>query len=101
MFSITAHGFTRAGYAVEVQFSDVANENLKKAFDWLDERLVVVGITPIMVHPGNGSSSAVTLTETKECPIHHVAMVLHTKGASRWFSHKLEDGTWCRGTVRE
>jgi hypothetical protein len=31
------------------------------------------------------------------CPIHKVEMLKHTKGKSVWYSHKLEDGSWCRG----
>ena len=31
------------------------------------------------------------------CPLHHVRMQHHTNGKGSWWSHKLADGTWCKG----
>ena len=38
-----------------------------------------------------------TNDDTHMCPIHNVAMTRHTKDGQSWYSHKLDDGTWCRG----
>jgi len=35
------------------------------------------------------------------CPIHETGMVLHEKGSQKWYSHKLENGTWCNGKPQE
>jgi hypothetical protein len=31
------------------------------------------------------------------CPIHQVEMRRYSKNGKSWYSHKLEDGTWCSG----
>ena len=31
------------------------------------------------------------------CPIHNVPMREWKKDGRKWFSHKLADGTWCKG----
>jgi hypothetical protein len=31
------------------------------------------------------------------CQIHGVAMKRYEKNGKSWFSHRLEDGSWCRG----
>jgi len=34
----------------------------------------------------------------KDCPLHPgMFLKLHTKGSQHWYSHKLDDGTWCKG----
>jgi len=43
------------------------------------------------VVPGE-SGAGVTL-----CPLHGVAMTRHGKNGDTWYSHKLPDGSWCRG----
>jgi hypothetical protein len=31
------------------------------------------------------------------CPIHHVQMKRYTKNHKTWWSHRLNNGAWCRG----
>jgi hypothetical protein len=31
------------------------------------------------------------------CAVHHVVMKDNNKDGRRWFSHRLENGTWCKG----
>ena len=33
------------------------------------------------------------------CSIHHTAMERHQKDGQNWYSHKLADGTWCKGAA--
>jgi len=35
--------------------------------------------------------------DIKLCPIHTVPMRLYEKDGRSWYSHRLEDGSWCRG----
>ena len=41
---------------------------------------------------GNGGDPA-----EKMCSIHQVMMPRRTKNGHSWYSHQLQDGTWCRG----
>ena len=36
-------------------------------------------------------------SETKLCPIHQAEMKKFEKNGKSWFSHKLDDGSWCNG----
>lgn len=36
-------------------------------------------------------------TPTAMCAIHKVSMKQFEKNGKKWFSHKLDDGTWCNG----
>jgi hypothetical protein len=31
------------------------------------------------------------------CPVHHVQMKRYTKNHKTWWSHRLNNGAWCRG----
>jgi len=31
------------------------------------------------------------------CPIHQVEMTKYSKEGRSWYSHRLDDGTWCKG----
>lgn len=35
--------------------------------------------------------------DSRVCPIHNAKMTRKTKNGDSWYSHVLEDGTWCRG----
>jgi hypothetical protein len=34
---------------------------------------------------------------TPRCSLHHVPLKRYRKGDRVWWSHKLADGTWCKG----
>jgi hypothetical protein len=38
-----------------------------------------------------------TAATTSQCPKHGVPMKLNHKDGRTWFSHRLDNGTWCRG----
>jgi len=35
--------------------------------------------------------------DTKLCPIHQAEMKKFEKNGKAWFSHKMDDGSWCNG----
>ena len=43
---------------------------------------------------GNGSAHG-----PEWCAVHQAEMKLHTRNGQSWYSHKMPDGTWCRGTA--
>lgn len=43
--------------------------------------------------PANGHDPAL-------CPIHGVAMKRFERDGRSWYSHKTDDGKWCKGTAR-
>jgi len=38
--------------------------------------------------------------DVRQCPIHKCDMKSYEKDGRTWYSHKLEDGTWCRGKTK-
>lgn len=69
---------------------------LTTAADML-QRMHAAGCSPNGGYAGNGHSNG-NGAETKPCPIHLGEMLRkHTKDGRSWWSHKLADGTWCRG----
>lgn len=46
---------------------------------------------------GTGNGAPASAADPLLCPIHQVKMILHKKGDQHWLSHKLDDGSWCRG----
>jgi len=101
LIKLRVKGVTSGGYEITLDIPDVDGSKLGTAVKWLDDTLVELGIVGLqcsLVKTSNGSSND---AETKLCPIHNVPMPCHTKGTSKWFSHQLEDGTWCRGKLKE
>jgi hypothetical protein len=47
--------------------------------------------------PDNHSSNNHNGGETKVCPIHKSNMRRYSKDGRSWFSHRIEDGSWCKG----
>jgi len=101
MFDISVIGVTPAGYYVTLETKAVDGDKLKELVGWIDERLSVCGIRangPTNNH--ESTKNALDLT-APTCAIHNAVMELHTKGTSKWYSHKVigPDGTetWCRG----
>ena len=40
-------------------------------------------------------------SDTKLCPIHQCEMKKFEKNGKSWFSHKLDDGSWCNGGKKQ
>lgn len=38
---------------------------------------------------------------TKPCPIHRCQMKSYQRDGKSWFSHKLDDGSWCNGGKKQ
>ncbi len=55
------------------------------------------GCTPL--HNSHISSATETQPKSEKvmCPIHNVPMREWKKDGRIWYSHKLEDGSWCKG----
>jgi hypothetical protein len=46
---------------------------------------------------GNGQAAAPAARGQEWCPVHNVEMKLFQKDGRQWYSHKTDDGKWCRG----
>ena len=66
-----------------------ATEVLRQAHELL-ARMAEAGVKP--TNGGKAGSG-----DTRLCPIHQVPMKLREKDGQVWYSHRTEDGGWCRG----
>lgn len=59
--------------------------------------------TPVKSTPGSQAvmNRAPVSGDTKICSIHGVAMSKHKNAKGEWYSHRLEDGSWCNDKPAE
>lgn len=60
-------------------------------------RLSESGCTPLHNPQVPSAANAEAKAEKVMCPIHNVPMREWKKDGRTWHSHKLEDGSWCKG----
>ncbi len=66
------------------------------AIKWLEENgALASGFTP-KIEPTKPQEPQ-EQTDKGYCPIHKVQMTRFTKDNRVWYSHRLEDGSWCKG----
>ena len=99
MFTLKVNGYTKAGYGVQFEVPNVALSNIAVAVEWWDAQLSELGILGVVLSDAQRQEHLNAPIDEKMCPIHNVLMVKHTKGKGSWYSHHLDDGTWCRGEV--
>ena len=97
LLTLTVTGFTPAGYEISFQALDVKPGDLEKSILWFDVTLAGHGVRPVAGRDTQTGKPVMNENGTHKCTIHDVDMERHEKGNSHWYSHKLEDGSWCRG----
>jgi len=60
-------------------------------------KLSELGCQPLNPQPVFSVKDIPAKDETILCPIHNVPMREWKKNGRSWYSHKLEDGSWCKG----
>ena len=60
-------------------------------------KLVESGCTPLNNPQISSAREPKPKAEKVMCPIHNVPMREWKKDGRTWYSHKLDDGTWCKG----
>ena len=55
------------------------------------------GITPDPIKIETIPAKQVEVVPDSWCSIHGLEMTKYSKEGRSWYSHKLDDGTWCKG----
>ena len=55
------------------------------------------GCTPLHNSQISSDKNKESKAEKVMCPIHNVPMREWKKDGRKWYSHKLDDGSWCKG----
>ena len=89
---------TIRGYDVLFTLRDTSGRALLDKLMPLLDKLAELGATPAANGNGHGEHAAAgNGAETRVCPIHNAEMRKREKDGQVWYSHKLADGTYCRG----
>jgi hypothetical protein len=87
--SVNCH-VTIDGRQVQVTLRDTDEARLLSRLTTLLAQYPVPTDTPTIAKGTTGQAEGF-------CAIHHTPMRQNTKDGHRWFSHKAEDGSWCKG----
>ena len=76
--------------------SDSGGDLLRKLPIVIREIELLTG-TPHNGDVSNGPVDAGSNGHSQVCALHGVEMSQHSKNGHAWYSHRLDDGTWCKG----
>jgi hypothetical protein len=85
---------TIAGRQVQLTLRDTDEGRL------LERLATVLKQYPLPQVTGEQGRSSAPTQEGAYCLVHNCAMQENLKNGQRWFSHKKEDGSWCKGKGR-
>ena len=97
---------TKDGYPCSLSISSADTKDLMiralSALEWLKANGFEPPVkAPAQPQPTEAAKPAPTLPDGTPdpawCPVHQVAMSRREKDGQVWYSHKLPDGTYCRG----
>ena len=96
---------TKDGYPCTLSFSSTDTKDLLPralaAIEWLKANGFEPPAKAPQPQPTEAAKPAPTLPDGSPdpawCPVHQVAMTRREKDGQVWYSHKLPDGTYCRG----
>ena len=89
-----------SGFECQITLRDTSGANLLKKASAALLALVNAGCTPVAYKPaanGNGNGKAQEQPDMMVCELHNAEMKKHEKDGQAWYSHKLADGTYCKG----
>jgi len=90
---------TPQGFVCQITIRGENGKDLLEKADSALNYLSTQGYRPDTYQRRNGKSNG--KGQGKQCPIHHCQMKRYEKEGKTWYSHKLEDGSWCYGKVRK
>jgi len=85
---------TPQGFVCQITIRGENGKDLLEKADVALKYLTEHGYTPDTYQRRNGNKGN---GATKQCPIHQCQMNHYEKEGKSWFSHKLDDGSWCYG----
>jgi hypothetical protein len=90
-----------SGFECQLTLRDTNGSTLLKKASAALAALITEGCTPLaskQATNGNGGSHPQEPPEQMHvCEIHNAELKRHEKDGQVWYSHKLADGTYCRG----
>jgi len=88
--SFNTRYMTPEGFACQITLRGENGRDLLEKANAALSFLLESGFTPDVYHQKSNG-------DRKLCSIHNVEMGRHEKFDRFWYSHKLEDGSWCKG----
>jgi len=88
--SFNTRYITPEGFACQITLRGENGRDLLEKANAALSFLLEIGFTPDVYHQKSNG-------DRKLCSIHNVEMSRHEKFDRFWYSHKLADGSWCKG----
>ena len=89
---------TQNGYVCQITIRGENGKDLLEKADIALNYLTEHGYKPDTYQRHNGNKGN---GETRMCSIHQCQMKRYDKDGKSWFSHKLDDGSWCYGKTKK
>lgn len=86
-----------SGFECQLTLRSSSGADLLKKASVALAALAAAGCTPASYKPANGNGKAQEHPDMMVCELHNAEMKKHEKDGQVWYSHKLADGTYCKG----
>ena len=93
--SWNTHYIDPSGFECQLTLRSASGADLLKKAGAALGALVVAGCTPAVINHTKGNSHEQPTMVV--CELHNAEMKKHEKDGQVWYSHKLADGTYCKG----
>ena len=90
---------TKEGFVCQITIRGENGKDLLEKANIALNYLTEHGYSPDTYQRQNGKSNG--NGTGKQCPIHNCQMKRYEKEGKAWYSHKLDDGSWCYGKTRK
>ena len=97
--SWTTHYIDPSGFECQLTLRAASGADLLKKAGMALSTLVAAGCTPAVINPPSNGKSHEQPT-VAVCEFHNAEMKKHEKDGQVWYSHKLADGTYCKGKAK-
>jgi len=92
---------TREGFTCQITIRGESGKDLLEKAGIALSYLLEHGYTPERSHQRHhGRNNNKSQRDGRICPIHQCQMKRFEKDGNAWFSHKTDDGNWCRGNPK-
>ena len=92
---------TKDGFVCQITIRGKNGKDLLEKADIALNYLTEHDYNPDTYQRRNGNKDNGSNVQGKQCPIHQCQMKRYEKEGKTWFSHKLEDGSWCYGKAKK
>ena len=82
-------------------YVEIGGRKVQVTIRGVDEAEVLARVATVIArYPDAPAPSASPPTDGSWCAVHQLTMGLNQKNGQSWYSHRLSDGTFCKGKLK-